>query len=252
MLLVSATIVVYQQIQHVKNRDAGYNASNLIMVPATPMANQNYEVIKQELLKTGTVSSVTRTFSPITDIWWSSPAPKWPGKPAGTEIIFSGMYTDVDFSKTMGVKILEGRDFNGMPADTASMLLNRSAVEAMGLKQPLGIKLTYGPRDYTVIGITDNIIMTSPYNAVNPMMTYYNPAASNWITIRLNKNAQPKQALKAFDGIFKKHSPDDLFEYQFVDEEFGRKFATEELISRISNIFAGLAIFICCLGRVHV
>lgn len=248
ILLISATIVVYQQLDHVKNRDMGYNADNLIMVPATPSANKNYAVIKQELLKTGIINSVTRTFCPITDIYWKSPSPDWAGKPAGADIIFSGMYTDVDFSKTMGVKIIKGLDFNGTPADSASMLLNQAAADAMRVKNPIGLKMTYGSRSYTVIGVTQNIIMTSPYNSVDPMMTYYGPDASNYITIRLNNNAQPKQAIKAFEGIYKTYSPDDLFEYQFVDQEFGKKFYTEELISRITNIFAGLAIFICCLG----
>ncbi|MCD8742597.1 ABC transporter permease [Mucilaginibacter roseus] len=251
ILLISSTIIIYQQIQHVKNRNAGYNANNLIMLPSTGSTNRNFDVIKNELMQTGIIKAVNRTFSPVTNIWWLSGGPDYAGKPAGEQIIFSGMYTDVNFSKTLGVKILQGRDFDGTPADSSNMLLNKSAVAAMGLKNPVGMKMNYGPNVYTVIGITDDIVMTSPYESVRPMMTYYRSGNNNnlnMINIRLNDGVQPKKALASIKSVYNKYSPDDLFEYQFADQEYGAKFYTEELISRITNIFAGLAIFICCLG----
>jgi ABC-type antimicrobial peptide transport system permease subunit len=247
ILLISATIIVYKQIQHVKNRDIGYNPNNLIMTPATPDVNKNFAVIKQELLKTGMINAVTRTLSPITDIWWKSPSPDWEGKPAGANIIMAGLTTDVDFTKTMGIKILKGKDFSGLPVDSSAMLLNKAAVEAMGLKDPIGIQMRYG-RTYTVIGVTDNVIMESPFKPVDPMMVYFDPAGSNSVSIRLNQSVQPQKALQAIEAVFKEFNPSVPFEYQFTDQEFGKKFLREELISKLTNIFAGLAIFICCLG----
>ncbi len=132
ILLISATIIVYQQIQHIKNRDIGYNPNNLIMIPASPDVNKNYAVIKQELLN--------------------------------QSIIFARQSTDVDFTKTMGIKILEGKDFSGTPSDTSAMLLNKAAVEAMGVKHPVGMQMRYGnDNPFTVIGVTDNVIMGSPF-----------------------------------------------------------------------------------------
>jgi putative ABC transport system permease protein len=162
-------------------------------------------------------------------------------------IIFTGLTADNDFTKTMGIKMLMGKDFSGTPVDSSSMLLNKAAVEAMNLKNPVGMKMHYG-KDYTVIGITDNVIMESPFKPVDPMMVYYDPGNSNAISIRLNKQARPQSALQSIGAIFKKYNPAYPFEYQFVDKEFGEKFLTEDLISKISNIFAGLAIFICCIG----
>jgi ABC-type antimicrobial peptide transport system permease subunit len=248
ILLISATIIIYQQIQHIRNRDIGYDPNNLVMVSATDDTQKNFAVIKQELLNTGLVNSVTRTMSPITDIWWRSPAPDWPGKPASANIIFSGESTDVDFAKTMGIKILEGKDFSGTPSDSSAMLLNKAAVEAMGLKKPVGMQMRYGRGSYTVIGITQNVIMGSPFEPVDPMMIYFDTRGANAISIRLNKSVQPHQALSLIENIFKKYNPAYPFEYQFVDQEFGKKFLTEELISKITNIFAGLGIFICCIG----
>ena len=247
ILLISATIVVYQQIQHVKNRDMGYNPNNLITIPSSPDIDKQFAVIKQELQKTGMIKSVTRTSSPITDIWWRTPAPDWEGKPADGNIILTGIATDVDFTKTMGIKLFEGKDFSGTPSDSSAMLLNKAAVEAMGLKNPIGMQMRYGQK-YTVIGITDNIVMESPYKAVDPMMVFYDPRSSNAITIRLNEAVSPQKSLKSIEIIFKKYNPAYPFEYHFVDQEFGKKFLTEELIRKITNIFAGLAIFICCIG----
>jgi ABC-type antimicrobial peptide transport system permease subunit len=249
ILLISATVIVYQQIQYIKNREVGYDPNNLIMIPASLDVNKNYAVIKQELVKTGMINAVTRTMSPITDIWWRSPAPDWEGKPANTDMIFSGETTDVDFTKTMGIKILAGRDFSGTPSDSSAMLLNKAAVEAMGVKNPVGMQMRYGSdAAYTVIGVTDNVIMGSPFEAVDPMMVFYNANWANSVSIRLNQSVQPQKALQSIATIFKKYNPTVPFEYQFVDQEFAKKFITEDLISKLTNIFAGLAIFICCIG----
>jgi putative ABC transport system permease protein len=247
ILLISATIIIYQQIQHIRNRDIGYDPNNLIMISATADTQKNFTVIKQELLNTGLINSVTRTMSPITDIWWKSPAPDWPGKPSSVNMIFSGETADIDFTKTIGIKLLQGKDFSGTPSDSTAMLLNKAAVEAMGLKNPIGMQLRY-QRAFTVIGVTDNVVMGSPFEPVDPMMVFFDPNGANSISIRLGKNVQPQRALASIENIFKKYNPAYPFEYQFVDQEFGKKFLTENLISKVTNIFAGLAIFICCIG----
>jgi ABC-type antimicrobial peptide transport system permease subunit len=247
ILLISATIIIYRQIQHIKNRDIGYDPNNLIMIDATTDTQKNFTVIKQQLLNTGMISAVTRTLSPITDIWWRSPGPDYEGKPANQSIIFSGESSDIDFAKTMGIKILRGKDFSGTPSDSTSMLLNKAAVEAMGLKNPLGMQMKYD-RKFTVIGVTDNVIMGSPFEPVDPMVVFFNPNAANTVSIRLKATSAVKRALESIEIIFKKYNPAYPFEYKFVDEEFGKKFIAEELVNKLTNIFAGLAIFICCIG----
>ena len=248
ILLISATIIIYQQIQHIKNRDIGYNPDNLIMVPSTEDTQKNYAAIRDELMKTGVINIVNRSFSPITEIWWKAPAPDWDGKPAGGQMIVASMATDIDYAKTMGVKIIEGKDFSGVPADSSNMLINEEAVKTMQLKNPIGTQLRYGSSKYTVIGVTGNIVMESPFKAVDPMLVYFDPRNSNSINIRLKTSVKPQDALRSIEKVFKKYNPAFPFDYKFVDQEFGKKFLTENLISRITNIFAGLAIFICCIG----
>lgn len=248
ILLISATIIVYQQIRHIKDRSLGYDPNNLIMVPATPDTQKNFSVIKQQLLNTGLINSVTRTLSPITNIWWKQPGPDYDGKPADQNIIFAGLTADVDFSKTLNIKIFQGKDFTGMPSDSSAVLLNKSAVDAMGLKNPIGMQIRNNRRPFTVIGVLDNVIMESPFKPVDPMMIYFNPGAANSISIRLKNSVSPKKALASIESIFKANNPSVPFEYQFVDQEFQKKFITEDLISKLTNIFAALAIFICCIG----
>lgn len=247
ILLISATIIVYEQIKHVQERDMGYNPNNLIMIPSTPDTDKNFAVIKQDLLASNIITSVTRTSSPITEVWWNTGAPDYNGKPANAQIIMGGLGTDVDFTKTMHVKMLQGHDFSGTPADSTSMMLNKAAVDAMKLKNPIGMQMRYG-KNYTVIGVTDNIIMTSPFEPPYPMLMVFDPNNSSMNTMRIKNGVAPQKAIAFLETVFKKYNPSVPFEYQFVDQEFQKKFITEELISKLANIFSALAIFICCLG----
>ncbi len=248
VLLISSTLLVYQQIQHVKNRDLGYDANNLLSVPASRELNRNATVVKNELLQTGLVASLTRTSSPVTDIWNFTPAPDWKGKPAGGNMIMSAMGADGGFVKTIGARITDGRDFSSSPSDSGALILNKAAVEIMQLKNPVGMAMRYGNRDYTVVGVTENVVMGSPYAPVMPMMILPAQNRASFFVLRLKEGVQPQSALPKIEAIFKRHNPEAPFEYSFVDQDFSRKFVTEDLIAKLSRIFAGLAIFICCLG----
>ena len=249
ILLISSTIVIYQQIQHVKNRDIGYNPNNLVMVPASsPDVDKNYTVIKQELLKTGLIKNVTGSSAPVTAIYNYSPAPDYAGKPANNNLIVAALGVTENFANTIGMKMVQGSDFRGLPADSGYMILNEAAVKTMGLKNPIGMKMNFFGRDFTLNGIAANVVMADPYKPVAPLMMLYRPQGINFVSIRLNDGVQPQTALKGIENIFKTYNPSFPFEYQFADQEFGKKFITEDLIGKISFVFAALAIFICCLG----
>ncbi len=248
VLLISSTVLVYQQIQYVKNRDLGYETNNLLSIPTSDEAKRNAQVIKNELLQTGLIASVTRTMTPLTEIWNFTPAPDWNGKPAGTEMIMTATATDQGYSETMQTKMLAGRDFTPAPVDSNAMLLNKAAVDMMQLKEPIGMEMRHFNRKYTVVGVTENVVMGSPYTPVMPMMTFYSPERTNFLVIRMKEGVKPQELLPKIERIFKQYSPETPFQYSFVDQDFNSKFITEDLISRLSKIFAGLAIFICCIG----
>jgi ABC-type antimicrobial peptide transport system permease subunit len=248
IFLIIGTIVIYQQIQLVKNRDLGYKQENLISVDYTREMEKNYKVIKEELLQSGVVSAVTRSNSRITQIN-SNNFLGWPGKPEDQRVIFATIATDYDYSKTMGIKVLMGRDFSeDFKSDTSAILINKAGLDLMGLKDPIGTKLDLWGGKRTLVGVLDNALMGSPYTPVGPMFAILNPEWINVVSIRLEKTTDLPASLKKVEEIFKRHNPAYPFEYAFADVEFGRKFETIDMVSSLASLFATLAIIITGLG----
>ena len=247
--LIVGTLVVSQQIQYTKERQLGYDQENLISVWHNEEIRKNYKTIKQELLASGVIASVTKSNSPITDIYASNLV-EWPGKPADQKVIFTTIATEYDYTKTMGIKILEGRDFSeAFSSDTASVLINKAAMEAMGLQEVIGTQVTFwGDRTATIVGVTDNVLMGSPHGEINPMLVVFQPDWVSTISIRLEKTKNVQDALTKVEDIFKKLNPSHPFTYSFADEQFARKFTTITMINNIGNLFAFLAIFVTGLG----
>lgn len=248
ILLIIGTIVIYWQINFVKGRQLGYDQQNLITVDYTAEVGKNYKTIKQELLSSGVVSSVCKSNSPITAIW-SNNFVSWPGKPEELKVIFSTISTEYDYTKTMGIKILEGRDFSeDHKSDTAAIIVNKAALDVMGLKNPIGEKLDLWGDKRELIGVVDNVLMGSPYQPVKPMFLVLIPDWASAVTIRLEKTNDLQASLKVVEDIFKKYNPAYPFEYAFADVEFAKKFTTINMTSRLASLFASLTIIITGLG----
>jgi putative ABC transport system permease protein len=160
---------------------------------------------------------------------------------------------DADFIKTMGVKLKEGRDIDiyNYPTDSTAVMLNESAVAAMHVKNPLGLEIrTGGSRNFHVIGIVKDFILESPFEKkVNPMMIM-GPANDFFqiVHLKLNPaNATADNIAKA-EKIFKQYNPQYPFEYVFTDDSYARKFREQQRTGTLATLFAGLTIFISCLG----
>lgn len=248
ILLIIGTIVIYQQIQHSKSRGLGYDQENLITVDYTEEIGKNFRPIKLELLQTGVVKAVTKSNSPITEIW-SNNFLGWPGKPESQKVIFSTIATEYDYTKTMGIKILEGRDFSeDFKSDTLAIMVNKAAMDLMQLKNPIGEKLDLWEKKRELIGIVDDVLMGSPFQPVKPMFIVLDPGWASAVTIRLEKTKDISAALKKIEAVFKKYSPAYPFEYEFADAEFAKKFTDINMTSRLASLFALLAIVITGLG----
>lgn len=248
ILLIIGTIVIYQQIQHVKSRDLGYEQENLITVENTSEISTNYKAIKAELLQSGVVSGVTRSNSAITSIN-SNNFLGWPGKPEDLRVIFATIAVEYDYTQAMGIKLLQGRDFSeNFKSDTAAILINKAGLDLMNLKDPIGTQLDLWGGKRELIGIVDNVLMGDPNRPVGPMFCILNPEWINAITIRLEKTKDLPESLKKVEAIFKKYNPAYPFEYDFADVEFAKKFTTIDMTSRLATLFASLAIIITGLG----
>ncbi|MEK6479698.1 ABC transporter permease [Catalinimonas sp. 4WD22] len=248
ILLIIGTIVIYEQIQLVKGRQLGYDQENLITVDFNEEIGKNYEVLKQELLQSGAVEAVTRSNSSITQIN-SNNFVGWPGKPEDQRVIFTTIATEYDYAKTMGIKVLEGRDFSrDFISDTSAMVINKAALDIMGLEEPIGTELDLWGGKRTLIGVVDNVMMGSPYEEVKPMFMILDPDWTNAITIRLTKGRALEASLATVKDIFGEYNSAYPFEYTFVDDEFQKKFTTINLTSKLANLFAILTILITGLG----
>jgi putative ABC transport system permease protein len=248
ILLIIGTIVIYQQIQLVKGRELGYEQENLIAVSYNNEVRKNYRPIKLELLNTGVVESVTRANSEITDIN-SNNFLGWPGKPEELRVIFTTIVTEYDYAKTMGIKVLEGRDFSEeFKSDSLAILVNKAGIEVMGLKENvIGTELDLWGQKRKLIGVVDDVLMGSPYQPVKPMFMVLQDWGGS-VSIRLKKTNDLQASINSVKAVFEKYAPAYPFEYRFADQEFQKKYTTINLTSTLASLFATLTIVITGLG----
>jgi putative ABC transport system permease protein len=248
IILISATFIIHKQVSHVKDRTLGYEQKNLLMIDHTADLEKNYETLKNELLNANIATAVTKSQSPITQIF-SNNFVAWPGKPADLKVLFTTLRVDYDYNKTMGTKMLEGRDFaEEYKSDTAAVIINQAAVDVMGLKEPIGTQLEIWGNKFNVIGVTENVLMGNLFVEVKPSFTVLNKDFANYITLRLPANKPVTESLKDIENAITKYNPAYPFDYAFASSEFDKKFKEINLIGDLSNIFAFLAIFITGLG----
>ncbi len=248
ILLMITVVVIYQQIELVQNREVGYNQDNLISISMTDDLEDNYEVLKQDLLQSGAVSHVTRSNSTITQIN-SNNFLGWPGKPETQKVIFVTIAAGYDYSQTMGIKMLHGRDFSkDFSTDTSAIIINKAALDLMGLEDPIGTQLDLWGDKRTLIGVMDNALMGSPYSEIRPLFMVFDTNWINSISVKLNPGNSLSATLASVGEVFNKHNPAYPFEYDFADVEFDKKFATIQMTKKLSLLFSFLAIFITGLG----
>jgi putative ABC transport system permease protein len=250
--LIIGTIIVYQQIQHAKDRPFGFNTNRLLMTDASNDLNKNYTSLRNDLLQSGLVSSTTVSSSPVTDIWSNQRIDNWEGKQPNESL---GLATigvcNADYFKTMGMQIIEGNNFTGdYNADSLSVVLNEAAVNRLGYKQAINQIITWHdvPQRVHVIGIVKNAVMNSPFGLPEPTIFVFSPGWANIVTYRLAANLNTHTAIEKLTPIFNKYNPSYPYIYHFVDEMYESKFELETLIGKLAGIFAVLAIFISCLG----
>jgi ABC-type antimicrobial peptide transport system permease subunit len=212
---------------------------------------KNYRVIKQELLSSGVATAVCKTNSPWTQRYSDTWGFVWKGKDPNDKTDFIWEITDENLVATTGVKLVAGRDLDLVqyPTDSVSILLNESAVKAMHFKDAIGQEIKNDDVTYHVVGVIKDFIIESPYTPITPMVI--TGAKQNWfnvLNIRFNNKNTTTANLKTMEAIFRKYNPQYPFEYQFVDEEYSRKFDDNQRIGTEAGLFAALTIFISCLG----
>lgn len=250
VLLIIGTLVVYRQIQYARNQPIGYDSSGLIEMPSNTQDLEDHaQAIRTDLLASGAATAYAESSCPITANYGGTVAFSWPAKDPSAKPLFNANTVTPDFGRAIGWQIIQGRDFReDWQTDSASVILNESAVKKMGLKNPVGTPVQYGSRHYTVIGVSKDMVRTDPFQTIQPSFYCLQGNGIQTIEVKLNTHIPTSEALAKTAAVFKKYNPSSPFTYHFVDEEYAKKFGLEQRIGSLSAFFASLAIFISCLG----
>ncbi|MBS1751752.1 MAG: ABC transporter permease [Bacteroidetes bacterium] len=249
--LIIGTIIVFKQIQYAKDRPVNYKKDGLITIFLTTQdLDGHYDTFRSDLLATGAVENMAESSSPTTNIFANQIGFNWQGKDPNTIPAFGTIGVTVDFGKTIGWQIKEGRDFSKeFATDSAAMILNEAAVKQIGMKQDIvGQTISFNDKDYKVIGVIKDMVMESPYEPVKPTVFFNDPSWGGIFTIAIKQSVPVTASLKKIESVFKKYSPSSPFNYTFNDENYAKKFADEKRIGSLAAFFTILAIFISCLG----
>jgi putative ABC transport system permease protein len=252
VILTICTLVVERQIKYAKERDSGYEKEKLVFYFSQGEIDRHFELIREALLRTGAANAVTRLNSPITRVWSTISGFSWPGSSEKDKgLNFLEYHADGDFAKTIGTKVIDGRDIDAksFPSDSNAVLLNESAIEAMHLKDPMGQTLR-GPdgSNRTIVGIVKNFVTESPYDQIKPAIISAWSGGYGAVHFKLNSTISVADALARAEKVFREFNPQYPFDYIFADQAYARKFRYEQQQGTLAGLFAGLAIFISCLG----
>jgi len=249
--LIISTLLIYQQIQYAKDRPNGYDANRLVATDGSIDLDRNYPALKNDLLATHLVDKVTKSSSEVTTIWNWSGVLDWSGRNPNEELTAAHIDVMEDYFQTVGMQFVAGTNFSGnLAADSSNVILNETAVKRMRLTNPINQLITW-KRNHSrvkVIGVVRDALMISPFSPAEPTFFAYSPPDANNIMYRLSKTADVHTAMAKLTPIFNRYNPSYPFIYHFIDQSYADKFKLEELIGRLAGIFAGLAIFISCLG----
>lgn len=251
IILIICTIIVRNQINYAQNRDAGYSRNNLAFILEFGDAAKNYQLIKNDLLSSGAATAVAQTSAPMTESWGDSWGFTWPGSTeADKKIDFSIFSADEDFARTMDAKVVQGRgiDVNTYKTDSTACLLNESAVKIMRLKNPIGQIIRGGRDSLHVVGVIKDFILGTPYEPVQQMIVTGPTVSYFVINFKLNPRPSISASLAKAESVFKKYNPYYPFNVRFYDREYELKFHDEKQTGTLAGLFAGLTIFIACLG----
>jgi ABC-type antimicrobial peptide transport system permease subunit len=249
VVLITGTLIVSRQMTYLESRDLGYSRENVVYLPIEGQLSARYEVFKQELLARPGIQSVSRLSSSPVDIYGSSPAVDWTGHDSTSNILFTRASIGYDYFKTMKLTLLEGREFSkAYPADSSGYILNETALKLTGYKDPVGKPFRYMGKRGTIIGIVKNFHFHSLHEAVGPMVLEAGEADKAGVIVVRTQAGQTKEALAAIENLSKTLNPAFPPVIYFVDEQYQQLYQSEQIINKLSNIFAVLAIFISCLG----
>jgi ABC-type antimicrobial peptide transport system permease subunit len=249
IVLIISTIIIYQQVNYVRNRQLGYDKQNLIQVPARGAIKDHFNAFSQELKASSLFDHVSLANLNILEMGQASENFSWQGKDPNRKLQVTHDAIGPDYLQTAGLQLIRGRDFNANgSADSLSMIINESMAKEMGLENPIGAVIMQDSTRFTVIGEVKDFIFGDQYAKPKPALFYQRPEWANYIYARARPGIKAEAAIAKLEALFRQFNPGYPMEYSFVDQNFDQLFKSEKLIGRLSRLFALLAILISCLG----
>src|ERR1700730_4320043 len=250
IVLIISTIIIYRQIQHVKDRQLGYDKDRVLVSGLRGKMNEHFPAIRQDLLGTGVVENAALSNSRVLELGSSSGDFSWQGKNPSSQLLVTTEWVSPQYISTMKMQMKQGRDFykDGV-SDSSNVIINETFVHIMGKENPVGELLKRDDNTQVrIVGEVKDFIYNDMYKKPEPLILFCKTTWSNNMLVRLKENAKVSNSISRIEAVIKTHAPGYPFEYRFMDEEFNKLFKNEMLIGKLSRVFAFLTILISCLG----
>jgi len=259
VILIISTILVNRQMNFMLGDKLGFQKDHIIMVERTDILGTQSKAFKTELAKISGIEAVSGTSAmPGQQNFFGVGYQEERSK---DQVTGRGILVDDSYAKILGLELKEGRFFStDFSTDSLAVVLNEKAVEELGLKNPLGARLTSpdpflnspegNAYTYTVIGIVKDFHFQSLHQKIAPLVFNYSGKfgdVSNTTALRI-KATQFNEAVVAIETTWKKFIKDRPFHYSFLDQTLARQYHSEHTTQKIFTIFSSLAIFIACIG----
>jgi putative ABC transport system permease protein len=252
IFMIIAMFGVNKQLKYLRTKDLGYNRDNILSIGLAREVSSQYTTVRNELMRNPDILSITRSSSRMDEEYTTTgeDAIMWEGKP--NDIIMPKthlMRVDPEFIETMRIDMVDGRFFSDeFPADrTESAVINETALETMGLKSPIGKRLTIWNRNFRIIGVIKDFHFYSLHDEIQPLIFVHRFADYRNIFIRINSQNMP-ETVGFIQNKIKEIVPGYISDIRFLDENLNNIYMTEQRMVTATKYFTFLAIFISCIG----
>ena len=250
--LLACTAIVYTQMQYLLDKRLGFSPEQVVVIEGTEVMRSR-EAFRQALRALPGVVRVTNA-SQVPGYHFEGSYFRMAGAPDGEVVPMDYTYASYDFVETLGLELVEGRSLSrDFATDSLAVLLNETAVQQLGLDDPIGQQLVWpGESTYTIVGVLKDFHITSLHQTINAVaLLGPDPRNTNRPNLlaaaRLRVDGLP-ETLATIETIWERFAPQEPFVYAFLDETFAQLYEAERRTSRLITLFAGLAILIACFG----
>ncbi len=251
IFLIVGTLIVYNQLDYMRNKDIGYDKESLIYIPVKGDVGTKIKILKQEWLKDPKILGVSGSWQLPSSNSANSGGARWEGIDQDRTYLIGMNWINYDFIETMKIEMLEGRSFTKeFPADTAEgFILNEEVVKLMGVEgSPIGKFFSFQGRTGSVIGVMKNYHYVSVKHTIKPQVLLWAPTTSmRYILIRVGEG-DINESLDSLESAWNKIAAEYPFDFRFLDDQIDRAYRTEGRLAELLKYFSGLAIIIASLG----